>query len=792
LEGETLLERLGKGSLPLEQTLRFGVEIADALDKAHRQGIVHRDLKPGNVMLTKSGVKLLDFGLAKFQAGAREAALSGVSRLATEAQASQPLTERGTVLGTFQYMAPEQLEGKEADGRSDIFAFGAVLYEMATGRKAFTGKSQASLIGAILRDDPPAISEVSPMTPPALNRVVKTCLAKDPEDRWQSAHDVAGELKWIAEGSAAGLAVPAIVASKRRSRERAAWLLAAVATLAAAVLALRGGRRPSQDSALLVSSLLMPQGLQINEIDRSLALSPDGSRLAIAGTGGTGGGRLWLRSLEGREVRPLPGTEDATYPFWSPDGRSLGFFASHKLKKLDVGTGSVTTICAASEGRGATWGPDATIIFAPTVLGPLARVSAAGGEPVAITKVERPEETDRLPHFLPDGRRVLFVRGSSDSIEAKIWLLDLDSGKASVLASESSEAVFAPPGYLLFRRGRRLMAQPFDPASARLKGTPALLADSVNFYAGRYAGQFTVSGTGLLVYEGEQVLVQSRLTWFDAEGNRLGTVGEPRAINDLRISHDGKTAAVVALDPSSRNDIWLFDLQRGGARRFTFEREGAEEPAWSPDDREIAYVVGNGGITFKPVGEGQARRVSRVSADIGRLSPDGSLLSVFPPGEAGTFGLGVIPRRGDGPVRNIVGSRVQRGTGWFSPDGKWLGYISDESGRDELYVVPSSGSGGKWQVSSNGVIWATWPARSGEILFTEPPEGRLLAVEFRVRDGNIEVATPRPLFGGRPLPLSTALDVTHDGKRILLAIPAEQGSHALTLVANWPALLRNP
>ncbi|HEY3203268.1 MAG TPA: serine/threonine-protein kinase, partial [Thermoanaerobaculia bacterium] len=378
LEGETLGDRLSKGPLPAEQLLRYSIEIADALDKAHRQGIVHRDLKPGNVMLTKSGVKLLDFGLAKFQASARDV-VSGVSRLATEAQASQPLTERGTVLGTFQYMAPEQLEGKEADARSDIFAFGAVLYEMATGRKAFAGKSQASLIGSILRDDPPAISEVAPMTPPALNRVVKTCLAKDPEDRFQTAHDVKLQLQWIAEGgSQAGL--PAPVVARRKNREKLAWAIAAAALLAAG-LATYGYLRRAPEEAPRIRSFLLPEEKSDFDLTAincgSLTVSPDGRRVTFAAKGTDGKTVLWLRSLGELAAKPIPGTQGATFPFWSADSRFLAFFADGKLQKVDISGAPPLTVCDAPNGRSGAWNREGVILFSPDTTTGLMRVPAA-------------------------------------------------------------------------------------------------------------------------------------------------------------------------------------------------------------------------------------------------------------------------------------------------------------------------------------------------------------------------------------------------------------------------------
>src|SRR6266566_2138300 len=402
LEGETLSDRLARGPLPPDQLLRYGIEIADALDRAHRQGIVHRDLKPGNVMLTKSGVKLLDFGLAKYQAAARGEPLSGVSRLGTQAQASTPLTERGTVLGTFQYMAPEQLEGGEADSRSDIFAFGAVLYEMATGKKAFSGKSQASLAGAILRDDPTSVTEIAPMLPPALNRVIKTCMAKDPEDRFQTAHDAKLQLQWIAEGgSQAGL--PAPVAARRKSRERLAWGVAAAAVVAAAALGFGFARRAPAKPRAFRFEIAPPEGIIAIDAPR---VSPDGRYLAFSATDSEGKTRIWVRPMNALTAQPLTGTEGTGRPFWSHDSRFLGFMAEGKLKKIEVTGGPAQKICDAPTGADGSWSSQGVILFDGTGKDPIYRVPAAGGTPTVAVKTGTSGKDGQVgwPEFLPDGR----------------------------------------------------------------------------------------------------------------------------------------------------------------------------------------------------------------------------------------------------------------------------------------------------------------------------------------------------------------------------------------------------
>jgi serine/threonine protein kinase len=404
LDGETLAHRLEKGPLPLTEVLRHGVEIASALDVAHRSGIVHRDLKPGNIMLTKGGAKLLDFGLA------RATGLAGTAGDLTHSPTmTRPLTAEGSIVGTFQYMAPEQLEGKEADARSDIFSFGAVLYEMATGRRAFEGKSQASLIAAILEHEPAPISSLQPMAPASFERIVRQCLAKEPDDRWQTAGDLKRELNWIAEGSQAGVAAP--VTQRRRSRERIAWGLVAVLSLLSVASVAGYLARAPKPAPVIRSSIQTPEKQFVSFV----ALSPDGTRLVFSAKAVGAQPSLWVRRLDDARSEPIPGTEEATFPFWSPDGRFLAFFADGKLKKVDLAGGPVVTICEAERGVGGTWGRDGTILFAPTPSSPLFRVPSSGGKPAPVTKFDqkRPETMHRYPVFLPDGRHFLYAAATT-------------------------------------------------------------------------------------------------------------------------------------------------------------------------------------------------------------------------------------------------------------------------------------------------------------------------------------------------------------------------------------------
>ncbi|HMF07558.1 MAG TPA: protein kinase, partial [Thermoanaerobaculia bacterium] len=599
LEGETLAERLSGGPLPLEQVLRYGVEMAGALDWAHRQGIVHRDLKPGNVMVTRSGAKLLDFGLAKFAPSSASAAITDLSMQPTTPKKAD-LTAEGTILGTFQYMAPEQLEGKEADARTDIFALGAVIYEMATGKKAFSGGSQASLISSIMKEDPQPISAVQPMTPPALEHVVRKCLAKDPEDRWQSARDVAGELGWIAQtSSSSSLASgPASVALRPRRR---VWPATLAGMLLAALLVGLGYilRRP-QPPSVLRATVTLPQNLRFEEENASVALSRDGGRMAFAASTVDGKRRLWVRRMDSLAAQPLEGTEGAIEPFWSPDNQWIGFFADRKLKKVPASGGTVQTVCDAANPRGGSWSKDGTIAFAPAPFGGLKIVSASGGVPQPLTEPGPKEQTHRMPQFLPDGRHLLLFQGwSSDSADNGIYVLDLASKKVALVVRTQSGGIYAQPGYLLFVRGSNLVAQPFDQRSVRLSGEAIPIAEGVWFNAYRWSGNFAASDTGLLVWQSAGSL-ERQLTWFDLQGKSLGTVGEVTSVSgQIAISPDGQRALVPVFVASGQRELRMYDLTRGTASLFVSDERTADYPVWSPDGRSACYSNSDGSLFVK-------------------------------------------------------------------------------------------------------------------------------------------------------------------------------------------------
>jgi serine/threonine protein kinase/Tol biopolymer transport system component len=780
LEGETLSDRLAKGALPLEQTLRFGVEIADSLDKAHRQGIVHRDLKPGNVMITKSGVKLLDFGLAKAMAPVTRQ--TGLTSLPTVMGAGQNLTQEGTILGTFQYMAPEQLEGREADARTDLFAFGALLYEMATGKKAFSGATQASLISAILRDEPQPISQAQPMSPAALDRVVKGCMAKDPEDRLQSAHDVAAQLKWIAEsGSQAG--VPAPATAPRKTRRWFAW--AAAVPLAGLLVGVGFWLRRPAPGLVIRTSLGLPTGVQLPGENQGLALSHDGKHLAFAGTGRDGKRRLFVRAMDSLNAQPLEGTDGAMQPFWSPDDQFIAFFADQKLKRVPLTGGTVQIVCDAADPRGGAWGRSDVIVFAPNPFGGLQQVPAAGGTPETLTSPAK-VITHRLPAFLPSGR-VLFFQGMGlRSKENGIYCVDVATKKVERVVPEESGGVFASPGFLLFVRNGNLMAQQLDERTLRTAGSARILAEGVWYNPTRWTGNFGVSDTGLLVVQRGGTTAKSRLTWFDLDGNALGTLGEPASFEEVAISPDGQRVAATVLGPKGNVQLWLYDLVRGGASRFVPGNADSlqSSPVWSPDSRQIAFADFDGNICVKATdGLSETRVLLKVTSANSRpaaWSPDGTTLIIERQEAETGWDIWKLPLDGAGKPTPLVATPASEQLAGFSRDGKWLSYGSTESGQFELYVVPYPGPGEKRPISSGGASLGFWLGAGTEFVFQQ--DGKLYAVDAVASSPG----KPRPLLGGRATPLR-AIVPSPDGKRLLMPVPIEEEASALlTVVANWP------
>ncbi|HEY2796865.1 MAG TPA: protein kinase [Thermoanaerobaculia bacterium] len=793
LEGESLADRLGKGPLPTEQVLRYGIEIADALDKAHRQGIVHRDLKPGNIMLTKTGVKLLDFGLAKPLASAGARTVSGASVLATEAQVSQPLTERGTILGTFQYMAPEQLEGGEADARSDIFAFGAVLYEMATGRKAFTGKSQASLIGSILRDDPAPISEVAPMLPPALNRVVKTCLAKDPEHRFQTAHDIKLQLEWIAEGgSQAGL--PAPVVARRKNREKLAWAVAAALAVVAGLATAGYLRRTPRPARVVRFEIPIPPNILSIDTPR---ISPNGETLAFNATDAEGKTQIWIRHLNALAAQPLPGTEGTTRPFWSPDSRYLGFMSGGKLQKIDVTGGPPTKICDAPTGSDGTWNPQGVILFDGTGSDPIQRVSAAGGTPVAAVKQDAARKEIQIgwPEFMPDGNHFIYMSINQKVDDSAYRIGSLDSAETKSFAPAQTMLTYAPPGYLLFVKDRTLVAQPFDAKAMKTTGEPVPLAEKIGTDLVGLA-RFSVSRDGVLAYRtGES---GSRLVWVDRAGKEIDTLGDPGEYTNPVLSPTGDRLAFDLTDArAAKADIWIRDMARGVNSRLTFAAGNAFSPLWSPKGDTIVFSsdrADSPGLYAKPSsGQGEERLLLKEASVIipSSFTPDGRFLLYYMRNPKTGWDILALPMAGEPKPVPFATAAFNELVPKVSPDGRFVAYVSNESGRAEIYVQSYPAQSGKWQISTGGGNDPSWRA-DGRELFYRAPDQKVMAVEIAENGGSLQAGIPKPLFQGR-ITIGNARNKyvpAADGQRFLFVGPLGRDAMApTTVVLNWSAAL---
>jgi eukaryotic-like serine/threonine-protein kinase len=791
LDGETLAERLRKGAVPLNELLQVGLEVAEALEVAHRAGIVHRDLKPGNIMLTKSGAKLMDFGLAKptprGPSGAASAPLLSAARTMSGPTPASPLTTAGSVVGTIQYMSPEQIEGKEADARSDLFAFGAVLYEMATGKRAFEGKSQISVASAILEKDPVPISATKPLSPAALDYLVATCLAKDREERLQSAHDLRLQLKGIAQSSSS----PA--ASQPLRTWRVELLLAGVALLLAGA-GITYFLQPRNSAAPAVRSYIPPppgttftlSGLEIGPV----VVSPDGKTLAFSAVDEQGVTKLWLRPLNAQHATALAGTEDASKPFWSPDGQYLAFVADGKLKKVSASGGDSQILAdgVASESGGGTWNADGTILFCKERAGAIYRVSASGGEVSPATKLKETENSHNEPFFLPDGKHFLYaVTPWSSPREIRVG--DLGKPEQDGVKVVGGQLPQFASGRLLFSRDGHLLAQAFDPDTWKVLGDPQTLGDA------RY---FSVSTNGVLAYH--ESSAESELKIFDRNGNVVATPG-PLALYDVpRFSADGKSIAITVTDPKSgTDDIWVYPAAGGQPARITYG-PNVWFAVWSPDGKELAYMVTENGkfsIRRRPL-DGSRPEETIYTNDAYTFgipidwSADGKYLSVHMSTRQEAFSNWTVPLAGGKAFRPAAtaGLKASEYEGRFSFDSHWLTYFSYETGRPEVYVVPFPGEGSKSQVSTAG----GWLARfSRHELFYVTMGNRLMVAQIHTAP-TFGVDSIRPLFQldfpNPPDRTSPLYDVSPDGQRFAVLTADRTKSSSISLLTNWPAELK--
>ncbi len=805
LEGEALSARLGKGPLSVSEVARIGSEVAEALTVAHRYGIVHRDLKPANVMLTKTGAKLMDFGLAKpsalGSASGSAPLLSGVTLDATSNQS--PLTSAGAILGTIEYMSPEQIAGKEADARTDIFALGAVLYEAATGKRAFEGKTQISVASAILEREPEPISAVRPLTPPVLEQVIKGCLAKSPDDRFQTAHDVKLQLKWICEHASqtgqAGASAPA-----RTKTNRMAWgAMTALLSIAISVAAM-GWLRPQAPRQVMRTTLLPPEGTQFALLNRNgpAAFSPDGKRIVFVASR-AGKTSLWVRSLDKMDAVELAGTNGAFFPFWSPDGNTIAFFANGKLWRMDANGGPPVTICDAPNGRGASWGPGDVILLAPQIGSPILRVSAAGGTPAPVTEQPAGTESRRWPFFLPDGKHFIYLRTPIGSVDDhnEVRLASIDGGNESVLLHGRYYLSSFASGQLLAVRDGALTAQKLDISAGKLTGPVTIVAEHVQRDDLVAGAVFSATQNGLLAYEYGVEPAGEHMAWVDAQGKETEQVVEPGFIGSTRISPD--ETKVTFPNGTSENNIWLLELKTGARTRFSFGGRFVSSPVWSPDGKTIYFSFSESGgpqaIYSRPAdGSGPQQRVLASDRKLAPVdvSPDGKYL-LYEEGDAQSSQLKALLLSGDGKplllidhLEGMPGGLASSKNARFAPAGGWIAYQSNESHQIEIYVTKFPGGESKYQVSVGGGSMAVW-GKDGKHLYYLDPYQELMAVEVELGKDQIRLGKPVPLFktSVRASIGGGGYDVTREG-RFLLLNSALESPVPLTLVTNWDAELK--
>jgi eukaryotic-like serine/threonine-protein kinase len=755
VEGETLAARLKRGRLSLDQTIEYSAQMANALAAAHSRGIIHRDLKPANIMLTKSGVKVLDFGLAK-------------------STLDEPLTAMNVVMGTPAYMAPEQRHGEPCDARADIYSLGLVIFEMATGTCAASGERFDSL-------------------PEKLGHAVRRCLAQDPEDRWQSARDLKAELEWASENTRGEPPAPTL------GRRGWLWLIpTAVAMMALLAMALVYFKKPATNMRVL-SATVLPPDKALFDPGTTASLSPDGTRMVFSATREGGKSQLWIRRLDGTEEQPLPGSDDGVRPFWSPDGRSVGFFAGGKLMRIEISGGAAVDVSDASLGQGGSWAPDGTIVFAPNGASPLFRVPASGGQPVQVTSLNRTREeaSQDSPQLLPDNRHFIYHSWSASPEFSGIYLGSLDGDVPELLLRGIWTAVFAPPDHILFLRNGAIMARRFDPSHHQLSSDSVMLARLSGTSDG--AIRMSASRNGILALVAGGAGADQQLVWSNRAGKSEGTVGGPGIYFTPRLSPDGTKLAVAMAPPGSpTRDIWVLDTAVHTEARLTFDQFHNWTPVWSPDGAKLAYSSNpkekfhiyarsaDGSGARQPLLEDNAIEY------VDSWSSDGKYIAYTrqdPDGKPG-WDIWVLPLSGGKKPFPVVQSQSNKEDPSFSPDGKWLAYDSDESGQWEVYVVPFPLGEGKWQVSRGGGQQPRW-RRDGKELFFLTTGNRLMAAEIRDRGASLEIGARQSLFQthAAPSPFRT-YDVTGDGEKfIIVSRHAELSPKAITIIANWPGLL---
>jgi serine/threonine protein kinase len=797
LEGESFRELLKGGPVPARKAVDYAIQIARGLAAAHEKGIVHRDLKPDNLFLTKDErVKILDFGLAKLSQP------SGEEIVQTDIVTRRVHTDPGTVMGTAGYMSPEQVRAGAIDHRSDIFSFGAVLYEMLSGQRAFQGDSAIETLNAILKEDPPQLTAGSPAIAPALERVVWHCLEKSPERRFQSATDVAFALESLSgltshpsQQIVDELPLPG---ERRWTQERLMWFgIAAALFVTAAVLGLSlfylSRKEPTRRTVRL--NLAAPPK---TSLPASITISPDGLKVVFVASNAESKQRLlWIRPLDSLTAQPLNGTDGAASPFWSPDSRFVCYFANRKLFKIEASGGRAQALCDTSDESGGSWGRDGVILFSGAE--GLYRISPQGGTPNLVTKVSAAEEAHRWPYFLPDGRHFLFLGDADRTEEHHIRVGSLDRQESQILFGAVSRIAFAPPGYILYVNQGALVAVPFDTNGLKVTGDPLTVTERIAIVGDNHEFDFSVSDNGTLAYQSGSINTQ--FTWFDRTGKKLGNVGEPIGVDHISLSPDGHNLAAGLLDADGReSDVWLYDLERGTASRLTFNPEGEGTPLWSPDGTRIVFGsnrLGGGQVDLfeknaSGAGDEQVLFKSASAKFATSWSNDGQYILFENWGPRLKGAIWVLSMTGDKQARPLLETNAfNQFQPKFSPDGHYFAYSSDESGRPEIYVQRFPLSTDKWQISSGGGMQPVW-RKDGKELFFVTEERKFMAAEIKT-GSSFESSIPQELFtSGVATEFGYGFSyTTSDGQRFLLSSPVETGDGApMTIVLDWTAGLK--